>query len=80
MRNQITLMTRMVARLFHVFVQGRLKAEMSDPDFRPVPVSTDVGVEKKLAPKRQRKLRESQAAPVRWAEYSHSDLPVIGVL
>ena len=80
MKNLITLVTRMVARLFHVFVQGRLKAEMSDPEVSFMPGSTDVGVEKKLAPKRQRKFGESRATPVRWAEYSHSDLPVIGVL
>ena len=83
MRNLNSLVTRMVARAFHAFVQGRLKAELPDFEFNLKPASTAStasAAEKKLVPKRQRQLRESQAAPIRWTEYSPADLPTIGVL
>ena len=80
MRNLNSLVTRMVARAFHAFMQGRLKAELPDSEINLKPVSIGSAVEKKLAPKRQRQLRESQAAPIRWSEFSQADLPTIGVL
>ncbi len=80
MNNLSSRVTRTVARAFHAFVQGRLKAELPDAESIPMPDSTAAAVEKKHAPKRQRPLRESQAAPIHWADYSQADLPTIGVL
>ena len=77
MTNLNSLVTRMVARTFHAFVQSRLKAELSDREVILMPASTDVAVEHKLSPKSQRQLRESQAAPIHWAECSRADLPTI---
>ena len=77
MTNLSSLVTRMVARAFHAFVQGRLKAELSDPEIILMPASTDAAVEQKRTPKRQRQLRASQAAPIHWAECSRADLPTI---
>lgn len=78
MTNLNSLVTRMVARAFHAFVQGRLKAELlSDPEIILMPASTDAAVEQKRTPKRQRQLRASQAAPIHWAECSRADLPTI---
>jgi hypothetical protein len=64
MTNLNSLVTRMVARAFNAFVQDRLKAELSDPEVILMLDSTDAAVEKKLAPKRERQLRESQAPRV----------------
>ena len=80
MTNLNSLVTRMVARAFHAFVQDRLKAELSDPEVILMLDSTDAAVEKKLAPKRERQLRESQATPSHWAECSCADLSTIEVL
>jgi len=80
MRNLNSLVTRLVARAFHAFVQGRLRAELPDSEIDLNPSSTDSAVEKKPAPKRQRQTRESQAAPFHWAECSRAELPTIGVL
>lgn len=77
MTNLNSLVTRMVARAFHAFVQGRLRAELSDPEFILMSDSTDTAVKNKMAPKRERQLRESQAAPIHWAECSRADLPTI---
>jgi hypothetical protein len=77
MTNLNSLVTRMVARAFHAFVQSRLKAELSDPEIILMPASTDAAVEQKRTPKRQRQLRASQAAPIHWAECSRADLPTI---
>lgn len=80
MKTLLSLMTKMVARAFHAFVQGRLRAEVSDPDIIPLRDSIDPAVENRLAPQRQRQPRESKATPIHWAELSPSSLPTIGVL
>ena len=80
MKTLLSLVTRILAGAFHAFVQGRLKAEVSDPETTLTRDSTGTAVEKNHTSKRQRPLRESQATPIHWAEFSHSNLPTIGVL
>ena len=80
MRNLNSIVTRMVARAFHAFVQGRLKAELPDSDFNPRPDSSAAAVEQKSAENRPRQIRGSERSPIHWTEYSRADLPTIGVL
>ena len=80
MRNLLSLVTRMVAKAFHTFVQDRLKAEIADPEVILMRDSTDAAVENKREPKRQRQLRDSPAAPIHWAGFSQLAPPTIGVL
>lgn len=80
MTNLNSIVTGMVARAFHAFVQGRLKVELSDREIILMTAPTDTAVEEKLASKCKRQPRESQAAPIHWAECSRANLPTIGVL
>ena len=76
-----SLVTKVLVKTFHAFCQGRLKAEMSDPEVVLTRDANDTSTNgQPSSPPRRRKVAETHAAPIKWAEFSSADLPTVGLL
>lgn len=60
-----SLVTKMVVRAFHAFVQQRLKAELSDPEVILMCHSTNAADENQRGPKHRARPRMSPATSIR---------------
>ena len=87
MRNLVSLVTKVVARTFHSFVQGRLRAEMYDAELILRRDPTEEVVQEESTPKRQpqsqpecRPQRQPTTVPRALSEGWYFQLPTVGVL